>query len=657
MLEVILTKYIKLVKNDFNRVILTDVLPYELPFIFTNEGFYHALKNKTIKENPILEKIFLTYEDRKPFEYYIKKDKNSDRKLYLIHPSNQSRLTDIYKKYSSLITHLCSRSSFSLRAPSSIASLYYEKHPHKPHDKYKDEGVEGDIEETTKYASSFFKYKKYDFLYKFYDSYEFHKIEKKFHSLLKLDISKCFDSISTSMLVNSLRSEVVAKEAKKHNNFEKEFATVMEQSNYGRTHGIVIGPESSRIFAEILLQSIDIEIKETLSILNIEEGNDYIIKRYVDDYFLFYNTEKIREKVLHSIKTHLEKYKLYCNESKYLHYNTPIITSVTSAKIKIQEKLEILFDVIDKDKTISSTENDLTSTPHHNISIIKNLNRHDLLANRAIRDIKCVIKDSGVDFNSITGYFFTLIRIKSSDLDENFYIIDNEIQEERLCRFILIILELSFFMYSMDLRVRSTYLLSQIIIILHRLSDKLRDEKRERVLKKINDESNSILSFFIKNKPVHNLEILNLIITLGVFFDDNKISSNRLKEILGIGDNSAKYFELMVGLFYIKKDPIYSTLKKSIINKILHSLDDKNTLEDSEKTHIFFDSLSCPCISKKNKTKILKLTLERNNINIDDQSNLLESLSKQTWFIEWSKEASVIEKLLLKKELRTPYGH
>ncbi|EMM6697241.1 TPA: DNA-binding protein, partial [Citrobacter freundii] len=184
MLEVTLSKYIKLIKNDFNRVLLTDVLPYELPFIFTNEGFYHALNSGIIKESGFLKGIFLKKSDNKPYEYYIKKDKESDRKLYLIHPANQIEFTELYKKYSTLITHLCSRSSYSLRAANSIASLYYEKSQTKPHDKYKDEGVEGDIEESSpKYASSFFKYKKYDFLYKFYDSYEFHRIEKKFHSL------------------------------------------------------------------------------------------------------------------------------------------------------------------------------------------------------------------------------------------------------------------------------------------------------------------------------------------------------------------------------------------------------------------------------------------------------------------------------------------
>ena len=648
---------VKLVKNDFNRVVLTDVLPYELPFIFTNEGFYYALNNESIKKSTFLSKIFRDQTDKKAYEYFIKKDKHSDRKLYLIHPASQIKFTEVYKKYSSLITHLCSRSSYSLRAANSIASLYYEKKSAKPHEKYKDEGVEGDIEETSpKYASSFFKYKKYDFLYKFYDSYEFHKIEKKFHSLLKLDISKCFDSISTSTLIKCLRTETHAKSAKNHNNFEKAFSDAMEKSNYGRTHGIVIGPEFSRIFAEILLQSIDLKIKEALNSINIIESNDYIIKRYVDDYFLFYNNNKIRDDILNVIKQELEKYKLYCNESKYLHYNTPIITSVTSAKIKIQEKLEELFDIFETEEEKNNI-NDENSSPHHNISIIKNLNRYDLLANRAIRDIKCVIKDSEVEFNSITGYFFTLIKIKVSGLDRGYSDIHNEVQEERLCRFILIILELSFFVYSMDLRVRSTYLISQVIIIIHRLSENLREEKRERVLKKISDETNSILNFFIKNKPVHNLEILNLIITLGVFFEKSKLASDKISNILGLTDNTAQYFELMVGLYYIKNNKTYLSLKNKIIFMIKNKINSSSLSHSSELTHLFLDTMSCPYITVKNKNEILISVMRNLNHPESEVKEILELLSGSSWFIEWNNESSIIEKLLLKKELRTPYGN
>lgn len=651
-----LSNYIKLSKNDYNRIVLTDVLPYELPFIFTNEGFYNNIQSGEFKKSKFLSKIFLDISDRKPFEYLIKKDKSSDRKLYLVHPSCQLEFIELYKRYSHLITHLCSRSSFSLRAASSIASLYHEQKINKADEVFRDEGVE--VEDSSpKYATSFFKYKKYDFLYKFYDSYEFHKIEKKFHALLKLDISKCFDSITTSMLINSLRSEDIARKAYGHHNFEKVFTNAVERANNGRTHGIVIGPEFSRIFSEIILQSIDLKIKHKLSEKNILEGSDYIIKRYVDDYFLFYNQEEIKAEALKIIKESLEEFKLYCNESKYISFKTPIITPVTSAKIHIQEQLIELFDIFEFDSQNIDEVGVDEDNQHHQITIVKTFNRHSIIANRCIRNLKCVISEADVEFSSITGYFFTLIKIKIADLENKYLTIDNEIQEERLCRFVLIVLELSFFIYAMDLRVRSTYLLSQIIIIMNKLSARLRPEKKERVIKKIHDESNSIVNFFIKNRPSYNLEILNLIIALSSLPDGNYIDESQMIGVLGLDNSSVGYFEIMAGLYCIKNNKHYAKAKRKLLSLIENKLATKNVYLSSELTHILLDSMSCPYITLKRKKKFLSISLGDHSLNGESLDEIYNASSKGFWFTDWSESKSIIERLLQKKELRTPYGN
>ncbi|TOB14767.1 hypothetical protein CGK11_25030, partial [Vibrio parahaemolyticus] len=62
-------------------------------------------------------------------------------------------------------------------------------------------------------------------------------------------------------------------------------------------------------------------------------------------------------------------------------------------------------------------------------------------------------------------------------------------QCDKITNFLLIIIELSFFVHSMDFRVRSTYLISQIIIIINRISLILGDSNSELIRKKIYDES------------------------------------------------------------------------------------------------------------------------------------------------------------------------
>jgi len=38
---------IRIKKNDPFRILLTELLPYEVPMLFSNEGFYVIAKNKT----------------------------------------------------------------------------------------------------------------------------------------------------------------------------------------------------------------------------------------------------------------------------------------------------------------------------------------------------------------------------------------------------------------------------------------------------------------------------------------------------------------------------------------------------------------------------------------------------------------------------------
>ncbi|MDV5171048.1 antiviral reverse transcriptase Drt3b [Photobacterium rosenbergii] len=652
-----MSKHIKLKRNDFNRILLTDVLPYELPFIFTNEGFYKVIKSNKLKSNDVFFELLYQDVETKPFEYLIKKGVDSSRKLYLIHPASQISFVSLYRDYNLLITHLCSKSKFSLRYPKTIASLYYEKGYSAPHKDFKDEGVELHEQSLTpKYASSFFKYKKYDFLYKFYDGYEFHKIERKFHCLFKFDIAKCFDSISTYMLANSLRGEDKSRVVLQGNNFESTYIKLMEGCNYGRKHGIVIGPEFSRIFSELILQSIDSSIKESLDKESIHEGLHYELKRYVDDYFLFFNSNEIKRKVFSVVKGELEKYKLYCNDSKSIDFSVPFITPVTSAKKNIQYQVDDLFNLFKKSNELNDKNKCSDEEPNHILEITSGLRRYNLIANRLIRDFKCIVNDASVDYSSVTGYFFTLIKIKVADLDRKYQSLEgDDEQSERLCRFLLIILELSFFIYAMDLRVRSTYLLSQIIIISNRLSLRLKAEQKERIRKKIFDESSSVINMFVSRELPNHVEILNLIIALKTIDFNYQIEPDKLQSLLGLDEN-CNYFRLMVGLFYIQNDSKYRKVKLRITKLIEEKISNNNIFINSESCHLFLDTMSCPYVTELTKSKVAGLVLDQlSRFSEQSQEEFIEMAKNSMWFIDWRKNVS-IERLLMKKELRTPYG-
>ena len=98
----------------------------------------------------------------------------------------------------------------------------------------------------------------------------------------------------------------------------------MQNINHGETNGILIGSEFARIFAEILLQQIDKIVAKELEIEKIWFKKHYEIFRYVDDFYIFYNDEKDKNKIIDLYRHNLKEHKLHINEYKTVNYTKPI---------------------------------------------------------------------------------------------------------------------------------------------------------------------------------------------------------------------------------------------------------------------------------------------------------------------------------------------
>lgn len=268
-------------KNNYHRVLLTDLLPYETPLIFSNDGFYKYINSRNELHTWILNTVMKSMKYTFPYSYKIKKSLNTYRTLSIIHPEQQKKFVDFYKKYDFLMISQCSKSTFTLRKPSKVVGQYYEND---------DEVLIED--DNIKVSSNYFHYTDYSHMYKFFDSYESHRLEKKFSYFMSLDISKCFYNIYTHSICWAVKSKDYAKANTPENSFENEFDKLMQNSNYNETNGILVGPEISRIFAEIIFQRIDLNIESKLSEIGLKHKLDYDIKRYIDDYFIYVNEKE-----------------------------------------------------------------------------------------------------------------------------------------------------------------------------------------------------------------------------------------------------------------------------------------------------------------------------------------------------------------------------
>lgn len=628
-------------KKNKERCVLSDLLPYESPLIFTNRYFYRFLILNNISYNiftdvvswkfrdDITDKLILIMlgihpneklkmiKDRKeitlnkkskhgiPFNFKISHNENKFRELSIPHPKNQLQSIDFYDKFKEQILYYCSLSLFSIRYPDKIAKyIYFRDSTHYSNLNKNELEIIEESEFETENIRSFFTYKNFSNIYKFYNSYKYLRCEKKYNYLMKVDIATCFDSIYT----HSIAWSILGKEQVKENigeNLNKTFAGIfdnlMQRINYNETNGIVIGPELSRIFSELILQSIDKSLYNELLARNIFHKVDYEIFRYVDDYFIFYNDDTTKNLIERFMQLELKKYKLSINTEKTIIYERPIITEITRAKERIVKLLDEYITIPD----IAKSDEDLKKWT-------MNLNPRTLIVN-----FKIILKESSVTYKDIINYSLHILESKSKKITESYQKSSRDLKSPRKITSISLgILEFVFFIYSVSPKVSSTIRLCRILrIFIDLFKQDFSNDQQNIVYRFLYDEISLLLR---KNKcDAHaQIETLYLIIILKELGKEYSLTEESLANYFCIGnhgkfENGEKlnYFSITVLLFYIRQKKCYSNLKiyieKILFNKFkIMKLNLKNS---SEFTILFFDIISCPYINIYLKNQLLEI--------------------------------------------------
>ncbi|MDN3593952.1 antiviral reverse transcriptase Drt3b [Zunongwangia endophytica] len=615
------------IKYPIERVVLSDVLPYETPLTFTNRYFYDYLihrkkiinnSNTTKAFNAIENILFGSGKKNNPFSFKVSHKKKEFRSLSLIHPLNQLEVVNFYDKYNNLIIDACSKSQFSLRKPAVIARhIYYDD---LLHNKNKDGELENSVieQENSEYENlkSFFSYKKYSNIHRFFESYEFHRSEKKFRSLHRTDISKCFDSIYSHTISWAFYNKEIIKQNIEFSRttFPGKFDDLMQKANANETNGILIGPEFSRIFAEIILQRIDIDVqKKIYSKYQLAHKKNYEIFRYVDDYFIFHNSDFDLDNILKTLKHCLKEYKLSINSSKSKNFEKPIITEISMAKQKISDLFinHLKFKIEDPKETDIATDTSDNSDNSDESKVY-------FSSNNIITRFKSIIKENDIEYKEVMNYSLAVLDNKTKKIIKNYqsyYKKGIELEENQFEKAFLEILDVSFFLYSVSPRVNSTI---KICLIINKILTFVKKNKKNKyqapfsisaehnILKKISDEIYHILE---KNKSDEDTQIesLYLLIALSNLGKEYRLSKELLYSYFNIENKNSKirfkndlnYFSITVLIFYIKNIKIYADLLEEL-KKILLKLFSSQTHEWRNETEIILlllDVLSCPYLN------------------------------------------------------------
>lgn len=302
-------------KRNQLDIILTDLQPNEVPQIYTLKNFYNYLvTNKVMKrisrDKNEDEKKFDSSWHAAPLKIFVLKDNNEYREISFINPLSMMEVYLYLERYEKIILNFFKKDSFSIRTHRKRDNLLF-KRVNNNIIEYADQAI---LQNES--AGNYYDRFPYQQLDHFYKSDEWHDLNRKYKFFAKLDYSKCFDSIYTHTFNWIIASNVQEAKRLDEGHFLSATDKLLQNMNMSITNGIVVGPEFSRFLSEIIFQSVDRNIMYSLNCQGLQNGLDYEIKRYVDDFFVFVKKEENVDKIINEIAKSSNRFKLRLNYEK-----------------------------------------------------------------------------------------------------------------------------------------------------------------------------------------------------------------------------------------------------------------------------------------------------------------------------------------------------
>ena len=702
-------------KYKKERVLLCDVLPYELPFTFSNRGFYRYLVRNQIRIDDGLVKwgnhisagalavlAFIVNKSvadlqtignclnleknkqRIPFTYNILHKPNKFRELTVIHPLNQMQMVDFYEKYKSVLLYFTNLDRFSLRHPNKVACYFFYKD--RLHNKLlgkKADKIELFFNEYEN-LKSYFSYERYNNIYRFYEDYRYQRAEKKFTHLQKFDVQSCFDSIYThsiSWAIGGGKTSFKENFNGRDYSFGGVWDELMMEMNYNETNGIVIGPEFSRLFAEVILQHIDKRVDTSLSDKHgFKFNKDYVCYRYVDDYFFFYNDQKVCDQAMLLFTNVLKEFKMTISSEKTECIERPFITDISRAKQQIDrlidDNLKLKMNELDIDETEDDVDKDYVeedvsiSAERVNKAMNTKFSWY-FSSNMFNAEFKSILKSCNVKSKDVVNYtlarvatrlnrdllkFIRKHKVLSVAMDGDSGNFDKaEIAKVRnrmevsLGKFIVNLIDSVFFLYAGSQRVNTTLKMMDILNLIIITFDsnyednsvqRFTQEMRDYIFSKIHNEVSLV---FQRTRHDENaqIETLYLLLIIKRLRSKYRLSEFEIKRYMGNTNDEGFTFPKLnaiaieILLYYFGNEQRFCELKNELMNSVIKKYKDvseKTCKMSAELVILTLDLMTCPYIKKEVKNKIGELM----GIKKDDVHAMMRYLKKhKTMFMRW----------------------
>ncbi|WP_334419396.1 antiviral reverse transcriptase Drt3b [Bradyrhizobium sp. AZCC 1588] len=634
------------------RALLTDTSPDDVPIIFSNDGFHANLRRtpKTSGLKRIVDSIVANSSERYtvPYRYRIRLTNTSSRQISLAHPAAQFRACLFYQNYGHLIPYFCRHDDVSIRRPTKIGSAFF--YSTKASDKKKYKGAAIDLllhDQSVRNPGSYFAYARYDRFYKFFSSDEFVQLEKTYSVMRLTDISKCFSSIYSHTMAWAIKDVQHGKENTSAVSFANEFDSLMQFSNYNETNGIPVGAEISRLFAEIILQSVDVSLLRRAEKYDLVQGQDFEVRRYIDDYAIFANDLDVLDALQRGLSESLQLFNLYLNDAKTLTIHRPLQT----------RKSQIIADAT---VGLNRFRDQVSLVDAETRSCVAGAIRNpDALTRTLVNDMKVACTNAGAGYEDISPYVIGSICTTIESLIGGFKLAKRSKHFSKsayLSSFNSLLSSLYYF-FTVHATVSSSYQVARATIVSIRFF-------REHLFEfsgAVHEIVRRLVQSLFHNPALQNLAMSEYvpIESLNVLLASSELPQTYRMNIFDIcrrilEDESVDYFSIVTLLFYNgdSDTAIRDEIEEKLIVEFLpNALPAKN----SQDAHFMLDLIACPYLTREFRKAVLTALYKGLGISVGTYFSfvVIAEIEQNPWFVNW-KQIDLLNHLR-KKELRPVY--
>jgi hypothetical protein len=535
-----------------------------------------------------------------------------------------------------------------MRRPTKIGSAIFYSNKTSERKRYKGAAIDLLMhDEAVRNPGSFFAYAEYDRFFKFFNSAEFVELEKIFSVMRLTDISKCFSSIYSHTMAWAVKDVQHGKENTFAVSFANDFDALMQFSNYNETNGIPVGAELSRLFAEIILQSVDVSLLRQAEQSNLRQGQDFVVRRYIDDYIIFANRVDVLDDLQRGLSESLQLLNLHLNESKTLTIHRPLQT----------RRSQIIADAT---AGLNRFRNQICISDASTQSYVPGPIRNSQALMRAfVNDMKVACTNADAGYEDISPFIIGSIGATVENLIGTFRSAKGSKQFDKrsyLGAFDALLKSLYYF-FTVHATVPSSYQVARATIVTIRFF-------REHLTEfsgSIHEIVRRLIQDLTQNPAFQNLAMSSYvpIETLNVILASTELPENyrtNIADVRGriLKEGSVDYFSIVSMLFYSGssdeslRDEVEERLVEDFLPRALPA-------RNSHDAHFLLDLIACPYLTKNFRRLALEQLYKGLGISSGTYFSfaVIAEVEENPWFVNW-KQIDLLNHLR-KKELRPVY--